>query len=73
VAIKPTISETRPPYIMRVSISRPKISVPSQCSREGLWHPAAGFAPRNHRVQSRVSAERPHRAGQMSPRPIRAR
>ena len=34
--MKPMMSDTRPPYMRRVSMSMPFPSVPSQCSAEGL-------------------------------------
>ena len=34
--VKPTASETRPPYMMRTQVSRPNSSVPSQCFADGI-------------------------------------
>jgi hypothetical protein len=43
VAMNPTIRETRPPYIILVSISRPNMSVPNQCWIDGLVAPNSKF------------------------------
>ena len=43
VARKPTIKETLLPYIILVSKSLPRVSVPNQCSAEGGDGPSSRF------------------------------